>query len=227
VVNDSPAAAGQPAARWRRRPRPGGAFAVAALVVLSTTASAQADSVGSPEWTTRTCAAAAASLSLAGVDCAAFVTGLASVQSCPDEGPVTLARLWKTPPVDSASRHALSSVSGRIRDRRLFGALVAAVSDGRLGTAARLDAIAALAAQTDSMLVVEFVEPPARQRSRGPRVQMLRLSHPIVTMGAQPLGMDVTARVVGLFEKLSTSDPDPVLRYVSGVVARNLTPTKP
>lgn len=203
------------------------AIASVAVTLLSTTAAAQADSVGSPEWTRRSCAAAAASLAQTGLEGAAFAEALASVRSCPNEGPVTLARLWKTPPGDASSRHALSIVSGRVRDQRVFDALVAAASDQRLGTAARLDAIAALATQTNATLDIGFVQPPARERSRGPRVQMLRLSHPIGQEGAQPLGTDVTARVAALLGGLSTGDSDPVVRNVSGAIARNLTPMKP
>lgn len=203
------------------------AIAAIALTLMSSAATAQADSVGSPEWKARSCAAAAATLSQSGPEGRAFSTALASVQSCPEEGPGTLARLWKTPPSDSASRHVLSSVSGRVRDQRLFDALVEAASNESFGTAARLDAIAALAEETDSTLVVEFRQPPSHARSPGPRVEILRLTHAASETGAHPLGRDVAARVVRFLRGLSATDSDPAVRYVSGVIAPTLASTKP
>jgi hypothetical protein len=196
------------------------------LVTGGSVAGAQVDSVGSREWAAKSCAAAASTLSQPNLDSRALGAALASVQTCAEEGPTTLAQLWKNAPSDSASRRALASVSGRVRDQRVFDALVEVASDQRVGTPTRLDAITALTALTDSSLVIELRAQPSRGQAKGPRVEMSRLSHPVYTAGTHSLPPDVAARVTAVLERLSTSDSDSVVRYVSAAIVRRLAPSK-
>jgi hypothetical protein len=183
-------------------------FAVAFLVVSSGAAAGQVDSVGSPEETRRTCAMAAAALK-GGGDRAAFHAALARVQTCPDDGPVSLA--------------ALSDVSGRVRDRRVLAALSTAVSDVSLGASARLAAIAAVASQVDPGLVVTFVWGSGPNRGAYPRPQIARLTHSAASTGSQTVDKRASDQAIELLRRLGEADPDVAVQHSASAIFRYLS----
>jgi hypothetical protein len=197
-------------------------FAIAFLMAVSGAAAGQADTLGSPDETRRSCAAAAAALQPGG-ERAAFHAALARVQTCPDDGPVSLVRLWKTPPQDTATLAALADVSGRVRDRRVLDALSAAASDVSFGASARLAAIAAIAAQVDPGLVVTFRSPPGSNRAADPQVQIARLTHSATSAGGQRLDKPATDQAVELLRRLGEADPDLRVRRSAAAIFRYLS----
>lgn len=208
--------------RGRREllPSVGGKPAVL-LLFLSSTAVAQADSVGSAEWVKRTCAAAAAALSAPGVGGDDFVRALTTVQTCPDHRPESLRRLWAAPPKDSMSLRVLSDVSGQVRDGRVFDTVGAAASNPTLGTDARLAAIAALTSLARPGFVVRFAPPRPGSPEAGRRVEFGQLTDFVLPREQQAFDPGTARReAIDLLSRLAESDPDATVRHVTGVIAR-------
>lgn len=143
------------------------------------------------------------------------------VQTCGEEGPASLAALWSTPPDDQLTREILSGVSGQVRDRRMFEALMVVVQDATRPTSIRLAAIASLASLSRSPLSVRIYE----EGPEGGRVLYAQVgipSHDVSTQGNQPLPGTARTDILALLDRVGQGDVDPVMRRIASSIAKQL-----
>lgn len=136
----------------------------------------------------------------------------------------TLAVLWQRPTSDSASLSELYVMSARVRDKRVLDAVMAVADDPTAGWWRRSTALRVMAI---------YVAPGVRFKPDDIRIRSdSALRHTVVTHtvqreGSEPFDATWLVRVRDLFQRLSSTDADPILRHSARVIGDVLKPALP
>jgi hypothetical protein len=172
-------------------------------VAIIASASAQDAPIDAPG-----CAAAVAKLQ-PDLAPASLIHGLADIMNCPERGPVALARLWETPPSDSAALETLSNVTAFIRDSRVVPAVVKNLEDARMPRPVRLAALVTSVRLYSPDRHVIFKQRPGEEAEGTIYVLMGGWVHPMGRDGASPITPADRDRLMAALTRISKDDPDP------------------
>jgi hypothetical protein len=133
---------------------------------------------------------------------------LDDVRMCAESGPAALTVVWANRlPQDDDLRAALVEASGRLRDGRLYAAVVRAAGPGR-PTNDRLAALRVLTRYYDARLV------PTAEFLTGSQVgdPISRAAHAVGLSGSEPLPGGMRFQFGQLLARLAQGDADPAVR---------------
>ncbi len=134
--------------------------------------------------------------------------GLVDIMNCPARGPIALARLWETPPSDSATLETLSNVTAFIRDSRVVPAVVKNLEDVELPRPIRLAALATSVRLHSPDRHVIFKQRPGEEAEGPIYVLMGGWMHPIGRDGASPVTQADRDRLLAALTRISEDDLD-------------------
>jgi len=128
------------------------------------------------------------------------------------EGAGYVATAWGDPPADSVSLWNLVWGSGRVRDRRIVGAVAATVMDASLPHTVRISALSVLLTQYDRVsAVMSQWDPEKGAVGRALDVYMID--------GEQPVGAADRQLIASTILQLSNTDADPWMQSLAKIVA--------
>jgi len=132
-------------------------------------------------------------------------------------GAAALAGLWSPLPTDSTALFALASSSRSVGDVRVLNAALAVVQNASISQATRRVAINVVLAEyapAISLGNANWADPE--------HTSLGLLSDVYQRAGEQPVTAADRQRVVAAFVALSTAEPNPLLRRVAAMIAREL-----
>jgi hypothetical protein len=133
-------------------------------------------------------------------------------------GAATLARAWSPVPTDSTELFDLAAASRHVADGRVMNAALAVMQSASLPQATRRIAINVVLAQYGPMIAVgnaQWADPE--------HASLALVSDYDQIAGEQPVTAADRQRVVSASLALSTTDPDPQVRRVTAMIARELS----
>jgi hypothetical protein len=126
-----------------------------------------------------------------------------------------LAAAWGDPPADSVLLRYLAYGSKSVRDRRIVGAVAAAVTNASLPHTVRLAAVNVLLAQYDRVSAVSSIW---QQGNLG----VGRMSDVYMTDGEQPVGPSDRQLIAATVIQLAKADADAWMRSLAQIVAADM-----
>lgn len=133
-------------------------------------------------------------------------------------GAAALATDWSPAPTDDTELLVLAASSGQLADERVLNVVLSAVQNSALPQSTRRIAMNVVLAQYSPTIVVsdlDWADPaPSSLRRNMDYYQIV---------GEQPITTTDRQRVVATFQAMSSTDPDPQVRRVAAMIARELS----
>jgi hypothetical protein len=144
-----------------------------------------------------------------------YLSAISNIQSCRSVAAKALIAQWNRTQTDPATLEVLGRITPLIRDQQLFEAAASVAADDRRSRNERLSAFSALAGYFDSTVSISYTDRLEQPGLTGFSYVFLGFTSSRLTSGTSPLHSDTRSRVLQIFTRTASSEPDSTIRSIA------------